>query len=57
MPDPEEFYRIKRLPPYVFAEVNRLTGASVSTAIQMSARSPARGVRLASPFLPTMTIR
>jgi alanine-synthesizing transaminase len=24
MPDPEEFYRIKRLPPYVFAEVNRL---------------------------------
>jgi len=21
MPDPEEFYRIKRLPPYVFAEV------------------------------------
>lgn len=24
MPDTEEFYRIKRLPPYVFAEVNRL---------------------------------
>ena len=24
MPSPEEFYRIKRLPPYVFAEVNRL---------------------------------
>jgi alanine-synthesizing transaminase len=24
MSDPEEFYRIKRLPPYVFAEVNRL---------------------------------
>jgi alanine-synthesizing transaminase len=24
MPDPEDFYRIKRLPPYVFAEVNRL---------------------------------
>jgi alanine-synthesizing transaminase len=24
MPAPEEFYRIKRLPPYVFAEVNRL---------------------------------
>jgi len=27
MPDiapPEEFYRIKRLPPYVFAEVNEL---------------------------------
>jgi alanine-synthesizing transaminase len=24
MPDPEEFYRIKRLPPYVFAEVNRM---------------------------------
>ncbi|MEM9813053.1 MAG: aminotransferase, partial [Pseudomonadota bacterium] len=21
---PEEFYRIKRLPPYVFAEVNRM---------------------------------
>jgi alanine-synthesizing transaminase len=27
MPDPEEFYRIKRLPPYVFAEVNRLKAA------------------------------
>jgi len=24
MPSPEEFYRIKRLPPYVFEEVNRL---------------------------------
>ncbi|MEM8762080.1 MAG: aminotransferase class I/II-fold pyridoxal phosphate-dependent enzyme, partial [Pseudomonadota bacterium] len=24
---PEEFYRIKRLPPYVFAEVNRLKAA------------------------------
>ncbi|MEE2691733.1 MAG: LL-diaminopimelate aminotransferase [Pseudomonadota bacterium] len=24
MPGPEEFYRIKRLPPYVFEEVNRL---------------------------------
>lgn len=23
-PEREEFYRIKRLPPYVFAEVNRL---------------------------------
>jgi alanine-synthesizing transaminase len=27
MPEPEEFYRIKRLPPYVFAEVNRLKAA------------------------------
>ncbi|MEM7745464.1 MAG: LL-diaminopimelate aminotransferase [Pseudomonadota bacterium] len=27
MPDPSEFYRIKRLPPYVFAEVNRLKAA------------------------------
>ena len=24
MPQSDEFYRIKRLPPYVFAEVNRL---------------------------------
>lgn len=24
MPDPEDFYRIRRLPPYVFEEVNRL---------------------------------
>ena len=31
MPDiamPEEFYRIKRLPPYVFAEVNALKAAA-----------------------------
>ncbi len=27
MPDAEDFYRIKRLPPYVFAEVNRLKAA------------------------------
>ena len=27
MANPEEFYRIKRLPPYVFAEVNRLKAA------------------------------
>ena len=27
MSNPEEFYRIKRLPPYVFAEVNRLKAA------------------------------
>ena len=27
-PLPEEFHRIKRLPPYVFAEVNRLKAAA-----------------------------
>ena len=47
-PEREEFYRIKRLPPYVFAEVNRLK-AKLRNCLLYTSPSPRDRTRSRMP--------